>query len=99
MSQLSGEPRTGWLRGDKPKHLSTYEYWQLLKTRKAFIRKQLDAWEATSALTGTGRPADCIIAPISANLPERHGQAQYLAYTGICNVRLVGHAAADMLRS
>ncbi|KAK4701237.1 amidase, partial [Phenoliferia sp. Uapishka_3] len=74
---LSGEPRTGWLRpAEAPKHLSTFEYWQLLKERKEFLRRQLDAWEATSSLTGTGRPVDAIIAPISAHLPERHGQAQ-----------------------
>lgn len=68
-----------------PKHLSTYEYWQLLKTRKAFIRKQLDAWEATSSLTGTGRPFDAIISPVNAHLPELHRVPQYLGYTGFCN--------------
>ncbi|KAL8280129.1 hypothetical protein RQP46_007459 [Phenoliferia psychrophenolica] len=83
---LSGEPRTAWFKDSLPPHLPTFEYWQLLKKRKAFLTVQLAAWEATSALTGTGRPADAIIAPIGPHCPERHDQAQYISYTGMCNM-------------
>lgn len=69
---LSGEPHIGWVMNKQAKHLDTYSYWQLSRAKLAFIKKQLDRWEATVSQTGTGRPVDAIICPVSANCPGEH---------------------------
>lgn len=65
-----------WLLQMECKHLSTYEYWQLCRKKVAFIKEELDHWEATAKDTGTGRPVDAIIAPISAISPSPHGKSK-----------------------
>lgn len=68
------------------KHLDTYSYWQLCRAKLAFIKKQLDRWEATKAFTGTGRPVDAIICPVSANCSAEHDVPQYINYTSFANL-------------
>ncbi|KAJ6561163.1 general amidase [Mycena vulgaris] len=83
---LSGEPRMGWILDENAKHLSTYEYWQLCRSKSLFIKKHLDHWTNTAPSTGTGRPVDAIILPACANAPQPHGKAQYIYYTAIANL-------------
>ncbi|GAA5853824.1 hypothetical protein JCM8547_007462 [Rhodosporidiobolus lusitaniae] len=85
---LSGEPRLfNMFEGDeKLPHLSTYEYWQLCSKRRTFLTAQLAAWEATSSLTGTGRPFDALITPIAPYPSFAHGTAQDISYTGLSNL-------------
>ncbi|GAA6038330.1 hypothetical protein JCM8097_003947 [Rhodosporidiobolus ruineniae] len=79
----SGEPRLyGLFEKEKPKPLSTYEYWQLCK----FITTQLAAWESTASLTGTGRPFDAVILPVSPYPSFAHDAKQDVTYTGVCNL-------------
>ncbi|GAA5948869.1 hypothetical protein JCM3775_003646 [Rhodotorula graminis] len=85
---LSGEPVLGGvLEGmAPPPHLATYDYWQLCLKRRDWIKGQLDAWEATSEVTGTGRPVDAIVAPPAPYPSFRHGDRQDIFYTGLCNI-------------
>ncbi|KAF7309527.1 Amidase domain-containing protein [Mycena indigotica] len=85
---LSGEPKLGWstVLDSEPKHLSTYEYWQLCRERTIFIKKHLDHWNDTVSTTGTGRPVDAIIAPASPSAPSQHNTPGYIYYTGFCNL-------------
>ncbi|GAA6055527.1 hypothetical protein JCM3770_006769 [Rhodotorula araucariae] len=85
---LSGEPVLGGvLKGmAPPPHLTTYDYWQLCLKRRNWIKEQLLAWEATTELTGSGRPLDAIIAPPAPYPSFRHGDKQDIFYTGICNI-------------
>jgi amidase len=73
-------------QGLAPPHLNTYEFWQLSYARRRYITEQLAAWEATSALTGTGRPVDALISPPAPYCSFRHGEKQDIYYTGICNL-------------
>ncbi|GAA5849094.1 hypothetical protein JCM9279_005789 [Rhodotorula babjevae] len=85
---LSGEPVLGGvLEGmAPPPHLATYDYWQLCLKRRDWVKGQLDAWERTSELTGTGRPLDAVVAPPAPYPSFRHGDTQDIFYTGICNL-------------
>ncbi|GAA6040978.1 hypothetical protein JCM8097_000520 [Rhodosporidiobolus ruineniae] len=84
---ISGEPNLGGvLKGANPKHLSTYEFWQLSYARRKYIAKQLAAWEATTEVTGTGRPVDALIAPPAPYVSFEHGHKQDIYYTGFCNL-------------
>ncbi|GAA6007544.1 uncharacterized protein JCM10292_003921 [Rhodotorula paludigena] len=83
----SGEPVLGGvLKGREMPHLSTFEYWQLCLERRNWITCQLEAWEATKALTGTGRPIDALVAPPAPYPSFRHGDKQDIFYTGLCNI-------------
>ncbi|BGP12260.1 hypothetical protein JCM10213_000046 [Rhodosporidiobolus nylandii] len=84
---ISGEPNLGGvLAGAQPKHLSTYEFWQLSYARRRYIAEQLKAWESTKDLTGTGRPIDAIISPPAPYVSFKHGEKQDIYYTGQCNI-------------
>lgn len=74
------------LQGSTPPHLSTYEFWQLSFKRRKYIANQLAAWEATSSLTGTGRPVDALISPPAPYVSFKHGEKQDIYYTGIGNL-------------
>ncbi|BGP19231.1 hypothetical protein JCM10213v2_007318 [Rhodosporidiobolus nylandii] len=83
----SGEPRLwGLFEEGNPPKLSTYEYWQLCFERRKFIATQLAAWESTASLTGTGRPVDAIILPVSPYPSFPHDAKQEVSYTGVCNL-------------
>jgi amidase len=79
---ISGEPVLGGVLKDvKPTPLSAYQFWQLTYARRLLITRQLQAWQATAALTGTGRPVDAVIAPISPYPSFKHGDQEYVFYT------------------
>ena len=42
------------------------DYWSTQSERTAYAKKALDAWVATKSLTGTGRPFDGVISPVTA---------------------------------
>lgn len=54
--------------------MSAYQLWQLQKKRIELRKKHLDFWEATKALTGTGRPVDAIISPVAPYTAPPHGR-------------------------
>lgn len=78
---MSGEPLLSWdtIAAAEPKHLSTFEYWQLCKAKRAFIKTQLDHWEASASRTSTGRPVDAIICPVMAHVPLPHFTSGFIA--------------------
>ncbi|SCZ96293.1 BZ3500_MvSof-1268-A1-R1_Chr8-2g10097 [Microbotryum saponariae] len=83
----SGEPRIfGRMNRGDGKELTASQYWELCARRKVYVKSQLDAWEATSSITGTGRPLDAIIGPVSCHAPEVHGVAAWGWYTGLANL-------------
>ncbi|TNY17609.1 general amidase [Rhodotorula diobovata] len=85
---LSGEPVLGGVLVGMapPPHLATYDYWQLCLERRKWVKGQLDAWEATKDMTGTGRPIDAVVAPPAPYPSFRHGDRQDIFYTGLCNI-------------
>ncbi|ORY32022.1 general amidase [Naematelia encephala] len=83
---LSGEPRLGYLLTAGARELTTYELYRLQDRRSSYIKEALDHWNATVAETGTGRPVDGIICPVSAGPPGRHNSPRYIYYTGWCNL-------------
>ncbi|KIP02574.1 hypothetical protein PHLGIDRAFT_130680 [Phlebiopsis gigantea 11061_1 CR5-6] len=79
------QPFCAVLRGD-PVHLTAYELWQLHKEKRMLRKSHLDYWEATKAVTGTGRPVDAIIAPAVATAACPHGTNSDAFWTTMCNV-------------
>ncbi|KAH8120360.1 general amidase [Phellopilus nigrolimitatus] len=59
--------------------LSAYQLWQLQKKRTEIRKAHLDLWESTVNLTGTGRPVDAIISPVSACASTPHGKNMYVS--------------------
>ncbi len=41
--------------GKPPKHLSTFESWQVNQEKSRYRKEYLDYWQATKDKTGTGR--------------------------------------------
>lgn len=79
---LSGElVLGGTVRGLVSRHLGTLEWWDLTRRRKEFLQTQLDAWNATAELTGTGRPVDGIIMPVAPYVSFKPGEREYIYYT------------------
>lgn len=88
--RLSGEPRVGPL-GSGPEttevpEVSITEYWKIQYRKQQFLKAQLDAWNATASQTGTGRPVDAVICPMSATAPQLLRGRQYYGYTAWCNL-------------
>jgi amidase len=46
----------------------------------------LEYWNSTASLTGTGRPADALIAPLAPFAAARPARYDYYGYTVIVNV-------------
>lgn len=57
-----------------PTGLSVYELWQEQKKRRELRQEYLDHWNASIALTGTGRPVDAIISPCAPFVAPPHGK-------------------------
>lgn len=53
---------------------SAYKLWQVQKERLKLRKEYLDHWEATTSLTGTGRPVDAIITPAAPFTAPPHGR-------------------------
>lgn len=58
---------------DDRTNTSAYELWQLHERRRELRQSYLDAWRATAARTGTGRPIDAIVAPTAPYVAPPHG--------------------------
>ncbi|BEI97601.1 hypothetical protein CcaverHIS631_0211900 [Cutaneotrichosporon cavernicola] len=87
---LSGEPRVGPL-GSGPEvvqeeQVSVTKYWEIQYRKQRFLKAQLDHWNATEAVTGSGRPVDAILCPVSATAPQTLRGRQYYGYTAWCNL-------------
>ncbi|GAA6063241.1 hypothetical protein JCM10212_000343 [Sporobolomyces blumeae] len=83
---LSGEPTLHGVMDPNRSEISTLEYWRLCLRRRDFITEQLNAWEATSSRTGTGRPIDALIAPPAPYTSFTHDAQQYIGYTAMFNL-------------
>jgi amidase len=46
----------------------------------------LEYWDSTASLTGTGQPADALIAPLAPFAAARPGRYDYYGYSMIVNV-------------
>ena len=57
--------------------MSAFELWQIQKKRTDMRKLHLDMWEATTSLTGTGRPVDAILSPVAASVAPPHGMNRY----------------------
>lgn len=81
--EAGGEPVMYNLMADgkEPKHLSTYESWQVNKEKSQYRKEYLDYWQATKGKTGTGRPVDGIIAPVSNWASCKHDLNDHVSYT------------------
>ncbi|EEC00062.1 hypothetical protein MPER_00078, partial [Moniliophthora perniciosa FA553] len=56
------------------KSKSAYELWQVQKRQRTLREEYLQHWNATVPSTGTGRPVDAIIAPVSPSAGTPHGK-------------------------
>jgi amidase len=69
-----------------PSSLSAYQLWQLNVKKRQLRQDHLSLWERTSSQTGTGRPIDAILAPVSASAAPPHGKNKSGAYTMVFNL-------------
>ncbi|KAI0793475.1 general amidase [Abortiporus biennis] len=65
--------------------LSAYQLWQLHKERRELRKEYFDRWQSTASITGTGRPVDAILAPVSPYAAVPHGEKRGAVYTIIWN--------------
>ncbi|KAL5535558.1 hypothetical protein ACEPAF_3652 [Sanghuangporus sanghuang] len=70
-----------WSSGAALESQSAYGLWQIQKKRAQIRKVHLDLWESTGSLTGTGRPVDAIIAPVSPSASAPHGMNRDANYT------------------
>lgn len=68
-----------WLNPSEP--LSAYGLWQVQKRRAELRKEHLDLWAKTVEITGTGRPVDAIISPVSSYASVPHGLNAYVLFT------------------
>lgn len=54
--------------------VSAYQLWQIQKLKRDMRQEYLDAWNDTAKSTGTGRPVDAIISPVSPYVAPPHGK-------------------------
>jgi amidase len=71
---------------DPPKHLTTYENWQLNQQKLAWQKGFLDYTNATVSQTGTGRPIDGIIMPVAPWASCPHDMNDHVGYTSLLNL-------------
>lgn len=57
---------------------SAYDLWKIHLEKRTLRQEYLEKWNQTVAATGTGRPIDAIIAPVSANASAPHGFNRYV---------------------
>lgn len=67
--------------GNEPKHLSTFESWQVNQEKSKYRKEYLDHWQKTKEVTGTGRPVDAVIAPVSNWASCPHDTNDCVSYT------------------
>jgi len=64
---------------------SAYELWQFHKAKGELRQEYLDHWRASVNETGTGRPVDALISPVSSYTAPPHGNNSSARYTIIWN--------------
>ncbi|BEJ12517.1 hypothetical protein CspHIS471_0209770 [Cutaneotrichosporon sp. HIS471] len=84
-----------------PKGLTTYQaaaeksksspplvgdLWTLQAERNAYNKGMLDAWNATAEITGTGRPIDGLISPVTAYASCPRYTFAHVTYTSVWNI-------------
>ncbi|KAI0033148.1 general amidase [Vararia minispora EC-137] len=79
--KLTGEPLVHnmadveFVSSDLPNDsISAFQLWQIHKRKLALRKSYLDHWQATKAITSTGRPIDAIIAPVACGASMPHGE-------------------------
>jgi amidase len=70
--------------GNAPPTVSTM--WEMQAEKQAYLRRMLDAWRSTAALSGTGRPFDGIISPVCAFPSAPRYTFRHAGYAGIWNL-------------
>lgn len=73
--------------GDKPTEQKNGSHIAATNLRIREYRKEyLDYWNSTAALTGTGRPVDAFIAPVTPYAAAPPDKFRYYGYTPFANV-------------
>lgn len=62
------------------------DLWALQAERLAYSKQALDHWMASASLTGTGRPFDGVISPVTAYAACPHHTFEHVTYTSIWNI-------------
>lgn len=62
------------------------DLWTLQAERSAYAKKALDHWMASAELTGTGRPFDGVISPVSAYASCPKYTYEHVTYTSMWNI-------------
>ena len=57
----------------KPTRVDAFALWQQQKVKRDIREEYLARWEATSTVTGTGRPVDAILSPVAPYTATPHG--------------------------
>lgn len=60
--------------------------WTLQAERNAYTKGMLDAWNATAELSGTGRPFDGVISPVTAYASCPRYTFAHVTYTSVWNI-------------
>ncbi|KAF7791824.1 hypothetical protein EIP86_002848 [Pleurotus ostreatoroseus] len=68
-----------------PGSVSAYQLWQIQKEKRDLRQEYLEHWNNTVRDTGTGRPVDAIIAPVSPFSAVPHGMNATATYTAVWN--------------
>ncbi|TXT15767.1 hypothetical protein VHUM_00270 [Vanrija humicola] len=62
------------------------DLWSLQAERTAYAKGALDHWMASKSLTGTGRPFDGVITPVTAYSAPPHHTFEHVSYTSMWNI-------------
>ncbi|GAA6001147.1 uncharacterized protein JCM10292_006399 [Rhodotorula paludigena] len=65
---------------------TTYETWQLNRTKEHYQQLFLERWLATSALSAAGRPIDALLLPTTAMTACRPGEMRWGGYGAIASL-------------
>jgi len=70
----------------KDKARTVADLWTAQAERTAYCKEALDYWIATKEISGTGRPFDGVISPVSPHAAPKHYEFHHLMYTGVWNL-------------
>jgi amidase len=79
------KPETNFRPTKHETPITAFQLWQLNRKKRDLRQAYLEAWEATAATTGTGRPLDAIISPLSPWPAPPHGYNSSASYTMVFN--------------
>lgn len=83
---LSGEPQVPNLLVKKGEQKIASEIAALNVKKREYQKQYMDYWNSTAELTGTGRPADGVISPLSVQAPTIPGKYNHVGYTTFLSV-------------